>query len=52
MTRPLVTVAPGSHGKEAKHPPRGGAGRALPALFAGLVTFDAWCISQRHEAHP
>jgi hypothetical protein len=52
MIPALRTGAPGPHGKEAKRPPRGGAGRALPALCAGLVTVDTWRISRRNEAQP
>jgi hypothetical protein len=52
MTRPLVTVAPGPHGKEAKRPPRGGAGRTLPALCAGLVSGEASRFWSKEEARP
>ena len=61
MTFPLVTVAPGPHGKEAKRPRRtigahlrcdGGAGRALPALRAGLVNGEALRFCSNDEAHP
>ena len=54
-------VAPGPHGKEAKRPHRtigarhrcdGGAGRALPALRAGLVSVDALRLWSNDEAHP
>ncbi len=52
MTHPHVTVAPGPHGKEAKRPPRGGAGRALPALCAGLVSVNVLRFWSNDEAHP
>ncbi len=47
MTYHLVTAAPVWHGKEAKRPPRGGAGRALPALCAGL----GYCEVLRIQPH-
>ena len=52
MTPAARATAPGPRGVGEKRPPRGGAGRALPARSAGLGQGDAFHIERAWMGAP